>query len=276
MKQMPTVCLVAGFLLTGLYLSAQQQTTYKQPAKGAKNAKDDMPGAYSLVRQMVNDGAKDSVIPIEQLKIYTDGYMMYAHRNLNDSLAEYGIGRYTVEDGKVIEDVFFTSANGDQNNKVELQITKRGDGYTQVINFPPDSQGVRYVLTEDYKTVSRPVTTPLDGAWKQVKSTTIPQKGSTITNNNPTQFKVYQSGHFIWANTQKDSASQKPLSFFGYGTFEMKGKEVTEHNTQSSFASNLVGQPVTLQVQLTGKDAYTQTILWPDGARTVEVYQRMK
>ncbi len=276
MKKMPTVCLVAGFLLTGLYLGAQQQATYKQPARGAKNAKDDMKGAYALVRQMVNNGTSDSVMQIEQLKIYTDRYMMYAHRIPNDSLAEYGIGRYTVEDGKVIEDVLFTSANGDQNSKVELQVTKTGDGYTQVINFPPDSQGVRYILTEVYKTVSKPVTTPLDGAWKQVKVTTIPKKGSITTNNNPTQFKVYQSGHFIWGNTQKDSATQKPLSYFGYGTFDMKGNEVTEQNIQSSFASTLVGQPVTLQVQLTGKDSYTQTIVWPNGDRTVEVYQRMK
>ena len=276
MKQMFTPCLVAGFLLAGLCLKAQQQISNTQPTSGAKNTKRGMAGAYALLRQMVNDGTKDSVIHIEQLKIYTDRYMMYAHRMPNDSLAEYGIGRYTVEDGKVIEDVFFTSANGDQNNKVELQITKTGDGYTQVINFPPDSQGVRYTLTEDYKTVSRPVTTPLDGAWKQTKSTNIPQKGSIITNNNPAQFKVYQSGHFIWGNTQKDSATQKPLSYFGYGTFNMKGNVVTEQSIQSSFASSLVGQPVTLQVQLTGKDAYTQTILWPNGDRTVEVYQRMK
>ena len=137
MKQMPTVCLVAGFLLAGLCLKAQQQISNTQPTSGAKNTKKGMAGAYALLRQMVNDGTKDSVIHIEQLKIYTDRYMIYAHQMPNDSLAEYGIGRYTVEDGKVIEDVFFTSANGDQNNKVELQITKQAMATPRSLTFRP-------------------------------------------------------------------------------------------------------------------------------------------
>jgi hypothetical protein len=97
------------------------------------------------------------------------------------------------------------------------------------------------------------------------------------TNANPVQFKIFQSGNFVWVNTYTDSASQKPASAFGYGTFEMNGQnEVTETNTHSTYASQLVGKPVTLKIDLTGKDAYKQTMLLPDGSKQVEFYERLK
>jgi hypothetical protein len=272
MKHLKAVCLLAVFLAAVLFLNAQQPTM----ASTVKKAKGDMQGAYTLLKQVVNDGTKDSTMQVEQQKIYTRGYMMYAHQLPNDSLAEYGIGTYTIENGKLVEDVFYTSSNGDQKTKVELGIRKTGDGYIQVINFPADSQGVRYTLTEDYKTVSQALSTPLDGAWKQTRSTFTPKNGKITGNTSPTQFKVFESGHFIWASTVKDSLTQKPISFFGYGTFGMKGNEVTENNTQTTFAHDLLGKPVTLQIQFTGNDSYTQTIVWPNGDQSVEVYQRLK
>lgn len=269
MKNLSATCLVAG-LLFGLVLNAQQPTSITVKTKGG------LQGAYAMLKQVVNDGKKDSLMQVEQQKIYTDRYMMYAHRLPGDSLAEYGIGTYTFENGKVVEDVFFTSGSGAQNNQVELDISQSTGGYTQVIHYPVDDQGISYTLTEEYKTVSRPLSTPIDGAWKQTKSTYIPKTGNISVNSTPTQFKVFESGYFIWANTIQDSASHKPLSFFGYGTFDMKGNEIIENNTHSSFAADVIGKPVTLKIQFKGNDSYTQTIVWPDGGRSVEVYQRMK
>jgi len=74
-----------------------------------------------------------------------------------------------------------------------------------------------------------------------------------------------------------DSATQKPLSTYGYGTFTMNGqKEASEVATNSTFTSALVGKPVVLQLAFTGKDAFQQTILWPDGAKSIEKYQRLR
>ena len=70
---------------------------------------------------------------------------------------------------------------------------------------------------------------------------------------------------------------KKPASAFGYGNFEMMGKNaVKETNVKSTYASELVGKPVTLQVEFMGKDAYKQTIVFGNGAKSVEYYERLR
>jgi hypothetical protein len=235
-----------------------------------------MQGAYSMYRQVLNDGNKDSLLSNEQMKIYTDRHMMYAQRRAEDSLANYGIGTYKVQNGKVMEYIFYTASGGPNKDTFELKINKTGDGYSQIINFP-DDEGRNFVLTEDYKAVGKNVSSPLDGAWKQTRNIYISGNGDTITNDTPTQFKVFQSGYFIWANTSLDSTTQKPVSFFGYGTFEMNGNnQATEVNTQSSYATALVGMPVKLDLKFNGKDTYQQTIVFPDGPTSIEYYERLK
>ena len=56
----------------------------------------------------------------------------------------------------------------------------------------------------------------------------------------------------------------------------MKGMEVIENVTHTTYTTDLVGKPVTLQIALTGKDGYNQTIRWPDGTKLVEYYERLK
>jgi hypothetical protein len=232
-------------------------------------------GAYSLIKQTGNDGTKDTLMKKEQFKIYTDRYMMYASPRPTDSLAVYGIGTYNITNGKVVENVFYSTSAGDQKDTFEVNITKSPTGYTQVIQFNDSNQ--KFILTEEYKSVGKKVVTPLDGAWKQMKTMYIPKSGKTITDENPKQFKIYQSGYFIWADTYQDVATNQPLSQFGYGTFQMNGRNKSkEINSNSTFVTALVGKPVDLQLEFTGKDSYTQTILYPNGDRSVEVYQRLK
>ena len=290
MKHLLTLSLLAFLLLC--FTNSYGQPTKVKAKENKSKVKDagmsskpdhikgegslNMQGAYSMIKQMVSDGTTDSLRKREQFKIYTDRYMIYASSQLTDSLADYGIGTYKMQDGKLIEYVFFTSSDGARKDSFELKINKTGDGYTQIIEFPADSQGRKFILTEDYKHVGKAATTPLDGAWKQTKVMYTPKNGSTITDENPTQFKVYQSGHFIWANTTQDSATNKPVSFFGYGSFTMEGKNKSkEINTNSSFVSDLVAKPVMLQLEFIGKDVYQQTILTPEG-KQIEVYQRLK
>lgn len=235
-----------------------------------------MQGAYSLSSQIGNNGTRDSLMKTNQFKIYTDRYMMYASPNATDSMATYGIGTYSTANGKVVENVFFSTTDGNRKDTIELAVTKVPTGYKQVIDFSNETEG-KFILTEEYKNVSKAVTTPLDGAWKQTKTMFIPKSGTPITDNNPTQYKMYQSGCFIWADTYTDVETNKPMSRFGYGTFKMVGpNKVEETNTNSTFFNTLVGKPVLLQVAFTGKDNYSQTIVYPNGDRSVEVYERLK
>jgi hypothetical protein len=174
-----------------------------------------------------------------------------------------------------MEYVFFNSDSGSVKDTFELEIKKSGDGYTQIIHIP--FQGKDYVLTEVYKRADKKMTSPLDGAWKQTRAIYIDKNGKEFTAETPTQFKIYQSGNFIWVRTDKDSATNQPVSYYGYGTFTMDNdRQSTETNQRSTFATALVGIPVTIQLKFTSKDAYQQTIAFPDGSRSIEEYERMK
>jgi hypothetical protein len=235
-----------------------------------------MQGSYSMIMQMVNDGNRDSMMRVQQFKMYTDKHFMYAYPLTGDSLGGYGIGTYEVANNRLMEYPFYTAAGGARNDTVDISITKMPNGYVQVINFSLDSQGRRYALTEEYSNVGRGITSPLDGAWKQTKNTFVGNDGKTTTNTNPTQFKMYQSGHFMWASTTKDSATGKTVSYFGYGPFQMKGRrEIVEIPTNSTFRTQLVGKPVTVRLDFMGNDAFRQTIQWPDG-KSIEEYERLK
>jgi len=201
---------------------------------------------------------------------------MYAHALPGDSLADYGIGTYGYENGKLMEYRFFTAASQAHVDTFTISITKLGNGYVQVMNLPPDSLGRRFVLTEEYGNVSNPVSSPLDGAWRLTKAQFIPKSGAATTDTGAKQFKVYQSGHFLWARTTMNATTPQPVSTFGYGTFEMAGSnKAKERTTNSTFKTALIGKPVMVQLKFTGKDMYQQTIDWPDG-KSVEVYERMK
>jgi hypothetical protein len=271
--------LLASLLL--LSFSVIAQPVAKSKTKAHKNKMETsanalfMPGAYNLTSMVVNMGRGDSAMQLQQLKLYTDRHVLYVHAGPDDSLAEYGIGKYEVKDGKVMEYMFHSAGGGAHLDTFTLDVARQGDGYTQVINFPAEN-GQSFVLTENYSQAGKDMVSPLDGAWKQTEVSWMPKNGASQTNSNPTQFKVFQSGHFAWVNTQMDSATQKPVSFYGYGSFEMKDpKTLVETNSRSSYATALVGKPVTVQVKFKGRDTYQQIIESADG-KQVETYQRMK
>jgi hypothetical protein len=259
----PLNCLLILFLF---FLC--QQTTGQQTK---------MPGGYKMLKQTANFGSGDTAFSNDQFKIYTDRHFMFVSQHINDSLCDYGIGTYKADGDKVIENLIYSTFSGDpanQGDSILLKITKLPKGYRQVIEFR-DSANRPFLLTEDYENVSKKTRSPLDGAWKQTKNVFM-TKTDTVTNHN-TQYKVYQSGNFIWASTDKDSATSKPVSFFGYGTFKMDGKnKSTEVNQNSTFKSMLVGQPISVDIEMMGPDAYKQKITFPGGNVGEETYERLK
>lgn len=242
----------------------------------ACNQKQDasMAGAYSLTHQVMNDGTHDSSLDRGQLKIYTTNYMMYASPNITDSFANFGVGKYRVENGKVIEDIFYRASTGDTKETSILTIEKNPSGYRQVI----DSlivDGKKYKLTEEYDNVSATATSPLDGAWKQVKNVYIKANGDSMVNSNPLEYKVFQAGHFIWAITAPDSA-QRPVSVYGYGEFTMNGNNKTRETVRSStFQTGLVGKTYEVDITFPTADTYQQTITFANGDKSTEIYKRL-
>lgn len=235
----------------------------------------DMVGAYSLNTQTLNDGAKDSTLDRKQMKIYTNGYFMYASPNVTDSFANFGIGKYKVEGDKLYEYRFYTAESGDKVDTFVVTINKNPDGYQQVID-KINLQGKDYKLTESYQTTSREAKSQLDGAWKQVKNVYIRKAGDSSVNNSPLEYKVYQSGYFIWAITVQDSTKGK-TSVFGYGPFEMiGGNKLKETVANTTFVSGLLGKTYEVDLDFPTPDTYRQTITFANGDRSIEVYQRLK
>jgi hypothetical protein len=230
-------------------------------------------GAYTLVKQSINSGNGDSAMANEQMKLFTDKHMIYAHKR-QDTLAGFGVGTYSGASGKVIESVFYGN-NGAKKNNYELKISKIPGGYRQVIEMK-ETGGRNFILTEDYKNVGKQVNTPLDGAWKLVKVESTSKDGKKTVEENRRQFKVYESGNFVWAATYKDTAAGQRNSAFGYGAFEMTSPtKAVETNINSSYSS-LLGTPVTLTIKLVGKDMFEQSINWENGMKEKEIYQRLR
>jgi len=237
--------------------------------------KIEMLGAYQMTSQVLNDGTKDSILDRKQLKIYTDKYMMYASPNITDSFANFGIGKYEIDNGKVIEYRFYSAEEGEKMDTFKLDIEKTYNGYKQVIN-DITIQGKKYKLTETYESYSTDQKSPLDGAWRQVKNIYFPRNGDSSVNNNPLEYKAFQSGYFIWAITVKDSTNKK-TSVFGYGPFQtINPDRIRETVANSTFVSGVVGRKYDVDIKFNGNDSYQQTLTFANGDKSTEVYERLK
>lgn len=236
----------------------------------------DMPGAYFMISQTINDGKKDTkYTDLKQLKIYTDSFMMYTQVNPSDSVSSFGVGAYTSDTGTVTEYVKYTSSDTTFNATPRiytLNIDKTPDGYTQVIpDISIDSQKTK--LTEEYQSVGKPQKTPLDGVWKETNSYIV--KGKDTTKNTRTQYKAFYAGYFMYGHTIKDSAN-KSFTGIGFGTFEMNGDNKMKEIDLNSTYSIAVGQSFMIDIEMNGTDNYKQTIVSADSSKSVEYYERLK
>ena len=235
-----------------------------------------MPGAYKMLSQNVKSEKRDTTYTsIQQLKIYTDDYMMYANVNPSDSVSSFGIGSYISDKDTVTETVIYNasdSSKSDSSASFKLSIEKTAKGYKQVIPDIP-SQGQHIKLTEEYESVGTATKTPLDGAWKQTKSTYFSGKDTTVYKG--TQFKTYFAGYVIWGQTYSDSAN-KTHTAIGFGKFEMNGNNKVKETMMASSSYQVRGHDFDLDIQMNGADAFTQTITNKDGSKAVESYERLK
>ena len=242
------------------------------------NAKETMlmPGAYNMLSSSVFDGEKDTTYTtLKEFKIYTYDYMMYVNISPADSVSRFGIGAYSADSGKVIENIIYGATDSTASSNpanFTLLIEKTEKGYKQVI---PElvSRGKKYRLTEDYETVSTAIKTPLDGAWKQTKSYRI--KGTDTVVQNVTQFKTFFAGQFMFGHTYKDSTNRLHTGI-GYGAFELNGKDKLKEHVETTTYYQLRGKDIDIDIEMNGTDAYKQTITNADGTKDVEEYQLLK
>ncbi len=201
--------------------------------------------------------------------------MMYANVNPADSASSFGIGPYTADTGGVKENLIYSAADTTANTSpgsFNLVIENTPKGYKQVIP-EIESGGQKFRLTEEYDAVGTTEKSPLDGAWKEIKSYTI--KGKDTTVNNATQFKTYYAGHFIFGHTWADS-TKKLHTGMGYGTFAMNGTNKVKENVEASTYYQVRGKIFDIDIELTGADEFKQTITESNGDKGVEIYQRVK
>ncbi len=236
-----------------------------------------MSGAYKMLSQSVKSETLDTTYKtLQQLKIFTGDFMMYANVNPSDSASSFGIGTYSIDKDTIIENVFFGASDSTKNeNKrsFKLVIEKTDSGYKQIIP-ELESRGRKYKLTEEYNSVGSTVKTPMEGAWKAVKIYYIKGK-DTSWNNQVTQYKTYYAGHFIFGHSYTDSA-HKAHTGIGFGTFEMAGGNKVKEKGMASTYSVVAGHDFDIDVEMSGNDAFRQTITNADGVKMVEEYERVK
>ena len=71
--------------------------------RASKTNNMNMPGAYKMLSQAVKTSKLDTTYTsLNQLKIFTDDYMMYAYFNPHDSTSGFGIGTYSINKDTII------------------------------------------------------------------------------------------------------------------------------------------------------------------------------
>jgi hypothetical protein len=246
---------------------------------GNSQSKKTLPikGAYKMLSQSVKSDSTDTTFAnANQLKIYTDDYMMYANVNSPDSTSGFGVGSYSIDNDTVTENIIYNAYDSTANSTpatYKLYIKKSDKGYQQIIKGMQNNTGQKFDLTEIYESVGTGATTPLDGAWKQTARYEI--NGKDTTKSDVMQYKTYLSGYCIWGNNWKDS-SNKVHTGIGYGRFTMSGSNKVKESMIASTFYEVRGKDFDIDIEMTGRDKFKQTINAPDGGKSVEFYERLK
>lgn len=233
-------------------------------------------GVHKLDKQVITDGKTENVRNAEngdvQYKIYTqEGYFYIGIAK--DSSGGFGTGSYKQDGNTITESNTFNSGSLDTAWNVKLDITAAEKGFTQVI---PEimSGGTKYKLTENYTTVPATGTSALDGIWHQTKSLTVKNaKDSVVDTYN--EYKVYNSGHFMWATKYNDTAAKKVTNLVGHGTFTLNDNSLKEDLDLSNIKGAV--KKYDIKVTFNGADEYTQETA-DTVAKTVnfKTYKRIK
>lgn len=243
----------------------------------SKEQTSNLPGAYRLITKNIKGNTIDSVAEgINQLKLYTEDYFMYAAINSHDTVASFAVGSYKNEGEKITENVLF-SANGINSLEpvdVILDIKKTPEGYEQTITDTNSVQREKVSYIEKYKYVGAGAKSIIDGAWKQIETYAVKDKDTSWDKG--TNYKICYDGYVIWGDFHMNPAIQKHDTYMGFGTIEANGKnKVKEFYIKSNYTIN-EGKTFYIDVEFRNEDVFKQTILDSlTNTRYIEVYQRL-
>lgn len=234
-------------------------------------------GVYNLLSKNIKGNTIDSLVDgLNQLKIYTEDYFMYAGINTHDTVASFAIGTYKNEGKKITEKVLFNS-NGTNNlepRSVILDIKKTPEGYEQTITDTSSAQGEKFSYFEKYKYVGTKTKSIIDGVWKQIEIYAVNDRDTTWDRG--TNYKICYDGYVIWADYHMIPATQKYDTYMGFGTIEDNGKnKIKEFYIKSNYTIN-EGKTFYIDIEFRNKDVFKQTILDSlANTKYIEVYQRL-
>lgn len=239
-----------------------------------KNQILNMPGMYKMISATTDDVKKDSVFAgIEQSKIYTEDYFIYAATH--DSTASFTVGTYTNEASRLTEQVLFSASDTSilQPASYVFNIEKTPQGYSQTLKDAGALQGKMLVQEAEYKHVGNGAKCPMDGAWKLLASYAVQNIDTTW--DNYTNYKLCFDGYIIWGAVTLDSTTKKHKTYIGVGTFEMQGNRGREFCVNSNYFQNK-GKTFDMDVEFRDKNEFKQTILdSATGIKYVEIYRRL-
>ena len=218
---------------------------------------DTQVGVYTMDQAVMTNGTTETAYKASeghtQIKIYTPGAYFFIAQS-KDSSAGFGVGTYTQEGNKIVETNIFNTNTLDTAQQVGLDITKSEKGYSQII---PEMMigGNKISIKEDYTAIAASGSSALDGVWHQTKNLVINGKDSADQTYN--EYKVYQSGHFMWgAKYLTDTASKTYKNIVGHGTFTLNNDALTE-SLEMANVSGITGK-YNIIVKFNGADEYTQ------------------
>jgi hypothetical protein len=253
------------FLFVGTNCKSQDQ-----------NPVTNLSGAYLMLSQSLEGNSVDTTFTErKQLKIYTDHHMMYVRLSLEDSVAAFGVGTFSISKGKLTEHIIYSAEGAIENTNSfsgTVNISTRLKGYEQVIPEIMSDRG-RVRLTEDYQLLSSGVPSSLDGTWKLTAAYTINNK-DTI-HSKAAKYKTYYKGNFSAGSFSTKSPGEK-YTIAEYGTFRMDGKNKLKEDITYSTIAGRNGQSYDLDILMKGNDVLTIKVTDTTGIEEVEKYARMK
>ncbi|MEY3058708.1 MAG: hypothetical protein RL000_60 [Bacteroidota bacterium] len=239
---------------------------------GSKNTENGIAGWYTMQSQIFTANGVESVIDhAEQRKVYTDQY--YAFTNMReDTTSSFGFGYYTFDGKKLVEHNIFSTGLLDSSRSFDLLIEPHEAGYKQVI---PEIMigGVPNRLVEDYYRINFKGSSDMDGVWKLEEYISVTNGDTTRFKRD--QYKIFQSGYFMFVQYFIDPATNTPKKGFGFGDFKLENTEIIETNVFSSYPS-VRGVPIRINLSRDSEDSFTQTIVSDtNGSTSIEKYKRM-
>ncbi len=172
-----------------------------------------------------------------QVKMYTDGYVMWSRTDPEDSTQWYGWGGYTVENNTLKEWIEYGSHAFmpaiDPDVPFEHNLTKDGDTYVQI---RVDSAG-NPEASEHYRLISAGIEEEddrsLEGVWEMSRW----QNGSPdglldVDLTNYRQVKMYADGFVMWSRQSPPDSTE----WFGFGKYSSDGGLLNEWMEYGSHA----------------------------------------